>query len=136
MESIREVTQKIKQKIKMGMMFPPSDLLIVAIIVLVGFAGFGLGRLSVINTQKTSVAIIGEASQIASVGAVADVLGSKGDLEKGSGEVVASKNGSKYHYPWCSGAQRIVEKNLISFSSIEKARKAGYTAALNCKGLE
>ncbi|HED38129.1 MAG TPA: hypothetical protein ENI76_07790 [Ignavibacteria bacterium] len=49
---------------------------------------------------------------------------------------VGSINGSKYHYPWCSGAQRIKESNKIQFSSKEEAIKAGYTPAANCKGLK
>ena len=51
------------------------------------------------------------------------------------GKVVASKRGSKYHYPWCSGAKRMSEKNKIWFATIEAARQAGYTPAKNCKGL-
>lgn len=50
--------------------------------------------------------------------------------------VVASKNGSKYHYPWCAGAKQIAEKNKITFSSTEEARANGYTPAANCKGLK
>jgi hypothetical protein len=50
--------------------------------------------------------------------------------------VVASKNGTKYHYPWCTGAKQISEKNLIKFSSIAEARAKGYTPASNCKGLK
>lgn len=50
--------------------------------------------------------------------------------------VVASKNGTKYHYPWCAGAKQISEKNKIIFSSIEEARAKGYAPASNCKGLK
>lgn len=50
--------------------------------------------------------------------------------------VVASKNGTKYHYPWCPGAKQIAEKNKVTFSSIEEARAKGYTPAANCKGLK
>ncbi len=54
----------------------------------------------------------------------------------GSESVVASKNGTKYHYPWCAGAKQISEKNKITFASIEEARAKGYTPASNCKGLK
>ena len=53
-----------------------------------------------------------------------------------AGQLVASKGGTKYHFPWCSGAQRISEANKIWFNSVEEARKAGYTPASNCKGLK
>ena len=52
------------------------------------------------------------------------------------GQVVASKNGTKYHFPWCSGAKTISEANKIYFNSIEEAGAAGYTPAANCKGLK
>lgn len=50
--------------------------------------------------------------------------------------VVGSKNGAKYHYPWCAGAKQISEQNLIIFDSISEARSKGYTPAANCKGLK
>jgi methylphosphotriester-DNA--protein-cysteine methyltransferase len=49
---------------------------------------------------------------------------------------VASKTGKKYHLPWCTGAKNIPENNKIWFNSIDEAKKAGYTPALNCKGLK
>jgi len=133
MESIRELAQKIKSFV----IFPNPDVLVVVVVILVGFAGFGLGRLSVLDSQKELVKIFDESSQTASV--ISD-YNSYSDIQAESisvsGEVVASKNGTKYHFPWCSGAQQISEKNLISFASIDEAKKAGYTPASNCKGLE
>lgn len=59
-------------------------------------------------------------------------------LAPGAGieSVVASKNGTKYHYPWCPGAKQISEKNKVTFASIEEARAKGYAPASNCKGLK
>lgn len=51
------------------------------------------------------------------------------------GKYVASKSGSAYHFPWCSGAKRIKEENKVYFNSKEEAEKAGYHPAGNCKGL-
>lgn len=48
---------------------------------------------------------------------------------------VASKSGTKYHLPWCSGAKRIKEENKIWFATKEAAEAAGYTPAANCKGI-
>lgn len=48
---------------------------------------------------------------------------------------VGSKNSTKYHLPWCSGAARIAEENKVWFESKEAAAAAGYTPAANCKGL-
>lgn len=51
------------------------------------------------------------------------------------GQYVASKKGTKYHFPWCPGAKAMNEDNKIWFSTQEEAEKAGYTKASNCKGL-
>ena len=55
--------------------------------------------------------------------------------DKAEGQYVASKNGTKYHLPWCSGAKRIGEANKIWFATKEAAEKAGYTPAANCRGI-
>jgi len=46
--------------------------------------------------------------------------------------VVASKNGTKYYFSWCSGISRISVANKVTFSSAKEAEKAGYTIAANC----
>lgn len=124
MGSIRDILQKIK----FFLLFPPSDILIALIIILVGFAGFGLGRLSALSTLKTPVTIENTLLE--------GDLSASPSQSLSSGVVVGSKNGSKYHFPWCSGAQSISKENLVSFASVEEAQRAGYTPAKNCKGLE
>jgi hypothetical protein len=113
-------------QIKRQVLMSPTDLLVALIIILIGCAGFGLGRLSAVEGGKTRVEVIqgtvpGEQTQ-AAAGAEA-------------GMYVASKSGSKYHLPWCSGAQRINDENKIWFASHEEARRAGYAPAENCPGL-
>lgn len=103
------------------------------LIILVGFASFGLGRLSKLQESRVPVRIESTA-QTASVASSVDKT--ETSLIAEGGKLVASKNGAKYHFPWCGGAQRISPKNLISFNSVEEARKAGYTPAANCKGLK
>lgn len=93
------------------------------IIVLVGTASFGLGRLSALETKKEPVTIKYPYDTNTS------------DLEAVAGQIIASKTGTKYHFPWCSGAKAISEKNRIIFASKEEAEKAGYAPAGNCKGL-
>jgi len=51
----------------------------------------------------------------------------------GGGNIVASKNGKKYYFVHCSGANRIKNENKIYFSTIEAAEGAGYTLAANCE---
>lgn len=53
-----------------------------------------------------------------------------------SGEVIGSKSGKKYYFPWCGTVKRIKPENQVHFVSIDEAKKAGFTAGGNCKGLE
>lgn len=118
--SIREVGEKIKH-------FNPSTLhhfVYGLIIITVGLTSFGLGRLSAQQEQVPAVKVLYD-----------NTLNTQPTLNL-NGTVVASKKGSKYHYPWCSGAQTMNEKNKIWFDSTADAQAAGYTPAGNCKGLE
>jgi len=107
-----------------------KDLILAAVIILVALISFGLGRLSKIEESRTPITIenlTGAIHQGESLDAIQGL-----PLEK---SFVASKNGTKYHYPWCPGAQSIKEENKIWFSTKEEAEKAGYQPASNCKGL-
>jgi hypothetical protein len=127
--NIHRFLQKSKQ-------MASGDFYIVSIIILVGFAGFGLGRLSIIEESREPVRIEYPQHLSATVLNSQDSAVSNEVRSAGEGLLVASKNGSKYHFPWCSGGKSISEKNKIWFDSVEDARKAGYTPAANCKGLK
>ena len=51
------------------------------------------------------------------------------------GLVAASRNGTRYYYPWCGGLNRVKEANKIWFDSEEAAEAAGYIIASGCEGL-
>lgn len=104
-----------------------------ALIILVAFASFGLGRLSKLEESRVPIQIEYPVQAAAAVAAAAAL---PAPTTKASGQVVASKSGTKYHFPWCGGAARISEANKVWFNSVEEARKAGYTPASNCKGLK
>lgn len=123
-------------------------------LLLIASASFGLGRLSRLEETRKPVVI----RQPESSGMVEEVKASVPSVsmppaEKstnsntaaaitsvksviGPESVVGSKNGKKYHFPWCSGAKRIIELNKVVFATTDEARKAGYTPAANCKGLK
>lgn len=136
------LTDKIKQ-VKDKIKPIENELFIVLVIILVALISFGLGRLSKIRENKTPITIenINEGVPINLTGegsgasANAGQQTAKPGFTAGEKLYVASKNGTKYHYPWCSGAQTIKEENKIWFSSKEEAQKAGYQPASNCKGL-
>ncbi len=52
-----------------------------------------------------------------------------------TGTYVASKNGTRYYLPSCSGAKRIKEENRVWFQTKSMAEAAGYTPAANCDGM-
>lgn len=119
MGRIQEIQLKIKNEVEEIL----AEWGILAVVVFVGLASFGLGRLSAIEEARPAISVT-EAQ--ASAAALSITPG---------GLVVASRQGSAYHYPWCSGASTIKEGNKVWFESEEAARRAGYEPARNCKGL-
>ncbi len=130
--------------------FLDSRYFVVVCLVLVATIAFVLGRLSKIEERREPVRVYGAAENNSPP---TPLLLQERGAEKGnpsleqaaavgaSGQnsneiVVASKNGTKYHYPWCAGAKQISDKNKITFNSIAEARASGYTPASNCKGLK
>ena len=51
-------------------------------------------------------------------------------------EVVASKRGRTYYFPWCVGALRLKPENLQTFENPEEAKAQGLLPSKNCKGLK
>ena len=96
------------------------------ILILIGLTAFGLGRLSTAGEQGPRL-IINNAPILTQTAAVA--------ASKDKGAYVASKSGTKYYLPSCSGVSKIKEENRVWFSSVARAQAAGYTAAANCPGL-
>lgn len=118
------------------------DIALVAVLLLVAAASFGLGRLSVAVPAEgnTGVLVCKNGLPLATeavTGQVAGVIGAIAGTEpaQDEGGYVASKNGSVYHLPWCSGAQRINDENKVYFGSKAAAEAAGYRPAKNCKGI-
>ena len=129
-----------------------DDLFIILIIILVGTISFGLGKISSYEKNKTPISILKTRDYMLST--VLEGTSNINKLEtniikenltsetktnsstKTEGLVVASKSGTKYYYPWCTGVSRIKEENKVWFDSIEKARAAGLTPASGCTGLK
>lgn len=125
MKSIRYLTSKIKLTTSF---LNKTDTFIILIIILTSSASFGLGRLSKIEEGKTPLYVGNNTQNIA-------LVAENNGPEAIKGKYVASVSGSKYHLPWCSGAQTISEKNKIWFNSKEEAESRGYQPAKNCKGI-
>ena len=115
--NIQELWRKCKG------LYEVEELFFCAILILVGLISFGLGRQSVNHYMpQTGETVL---SQAAVTSASAVPLGG----------YVAAKDGTRYHLPWCAGAQQIKGENKRWFESKEEAEAAGYTPAGNCKGI-
>ncbi len=118
-----------------------GKLFLTILLLLTASFSFGLGRLSVENTREPVKieydATLGQKApseaRVNSKVQTAAVTNAVTELVPESSEVVASKNGSKYHYLYCSGAKQIKEENKISFPTATAAEASGYTLAANCK---
>ena len=120
-------TQKVnfptakKERTKSFLKNNQNQILTSLALVFVGLSCFALGRLTVqrdlqatfIPAQEKGEEVAKE-GQALSVNEISDIY------------FVGSKSGSKYHWPWCSFAQKIKEENKIFFKSEEEAKRAGY----------
>lgn len=144
--SIKDLSKKIKGWGSDAASFPkrlpllPDDVFLGAIIILVAFGSFGLGRLSKIEGTKTPIRIENAPEvtedtfgQTTTKESAAPFAASRATGQQAS--LIGSKNGKKYYYPWCSGASRIAEANRIYFASKTDAESRGYTPSSMCKGL-
>ncbi len=121
--SIRDNIQEVWFKVKWGGSALIDEWGIVGVIFLSCLSSFGLGRLSATEASKPAVFVSQAPLEAEPLGMA---LG---------GLVVASRNGSVYHFPWCGGADQISAGNKVWFASEEAAQKAGYTPSKSCKGL-
>lgn len=113
-----------REKCKSFIARVPRDVLIVAVLVLASSLSFGLGYLT------------GEdAGQVSRISLENAPLSSSSVTTAAVGQVVASKNGTKYYLPTCAGASRISDANKVWFASVSAAQKAGYSPAANCTGI-
>ena len=118
---------RIKLKEKLAQLRKiPQDILLVAILILACLASFGFGYAA--GKDADLSAQEGQGSN--NVAIIPSPL-----VATTSGQVVASKSGTKYYLPWCAGADRISSANKVWFDSAQSAAMQGYFPAANCKGL-
>jgi len=120
-----------------------KPVLLVISVVAFGTLCFGLGRLSRIEENKPDLIV--EAEQTAQVSQTFQTSSqttqtkqasqTSGGVSTSKGTYVASKNGTKYYLPNCSGVSRINEANKIWFTTKAQAESRGLTPAANCPGL-
>ncbi len=111
-----------------------KDIFLGLCIILISFISFNLGHIN--SLQKTPLKITGETNVYqATVGNSVLNNPKATPAQPRDLRVVASKasTSKKYHFTWCSGAQRIKEANKLWFETESLAQQAGYTLAGNCQ---
>ena len=111
---------EVRDKCKSLVAKIPKDALILSILVLASSTSFGLGYLAGLDTVSTNKSASENSLTVDT---------------PAEGKIVASKSGTKYYLPSCSGAKRISEANKVWFASVSAAETAGYTPAENCDGI-
>ena len=119
---------EVREKCKARLAKIPRDGLTLGILLVASSASFGLGLLAGEDAGQGSGVLLQE-----SLATPLSDTDSAGVPQ--TGQVVASKNGTKYYLPDCAGADRISPANKVWFASAAAATAAGYTPAVNCKGL-
>lgn len=63
-----------------------------------------------------------------------DVEGTRPEVKSGQVQfkIVGNKNSKIFHQSWCSGYERVLEKNRVFFESVAQAEADGYRRAGNC----
>ncbi len=125
-----------------------GDIALLGVFLLVSLGSFGLGRLSALRAYKPQISVekspesggdfLFENNEKNPKNLEGQIISSTSLSEsEGKGEklFVASKSGTRYYFPWCSGVSRIKEENKVWFATADEAKRAGYLPASNCKGL-
>lgn len=140
---IRNILTQFSKKIKENLALNQVELGVSAIIIFVGLSSFFLGKYSVLDSQSSESCVSIESPRNATSSEVRteastqkETLVRPADNQGSDGQVVASKNGKKYYFPWCSGVDRISAKNKVYFKSATEAQNAGLTISATCKGLD
>lgn len=126
--SIDDKLEKIKLFVRSD---TGRDIYLVLVIILVGTASFGLGRLSKTTPEaQNEVKIVQTGDSGSQVSNQLYKQDSQPSPES-PGTIFASKNGTKYYLPGCSS--RVKEENKIFFKTEEEAQAFGYTRSATCK---
>ena len=94
-----------------------NDLVLVIGVVLISLISFGAGRLTAFSSVSPEPIIFENSPNLeVSMGSsISSPMPGDENSNKGEQGFVASKNGAKYHLPWCPGAKRIKEEIYFRF---------------------
>ncbi len=131
--NILERRVRIKSSIQAVFSTLPHDVFVIIIILLSSALSFGLGMLTERHSGNSRAFSIKELplTEFADTGKLAGVTLAPETLAENL-QVVASKNGTRYYFTWCSGSEKLSEKNKVWFQSPQEAEANGYTVATGC----
>lgn len=133
----------LAQKGKHMLASVPSHVLYVLVVLITAVLAFSLGLLAGKDLERGRIELqmtTFPMEEVKSVGpsveaSVSKALPENKVLPKEGGGYVASKSGTRYYLPWCSGVARIKEENKVWFQTKEEAESRGLTPAKNCEGM-
>ncbi len=114
-------------------------LMIILSCVLIGGTSYMIGTMKINESQGRDIQIIYPAEIAMKMDdtqggeSVQNVSSKQTNIS--TGQIVASKNGTRYYYSHCTGINRIKEENKVYFQSKEEAEARGLTLASACKPL-
>lgn len=137
--SIATLTQKGKDMLTSV----PNHVLYVLLLLVTAILAFSLGILTgkdlergALELQMTTFPMEEvQTTKNTSEASVSKAVQEQVVVPKEGGGYVASKSGTRYYLPWCSGVSRIKEENKVWFSTKEEAEARGLTPAKNCEGM-
>ena len=113
-----------------------ADLALIGGFILIALISFGAGYLSAPQIVRNPVMIDEPNASSTSANFFSEPAAIGNALQQNEkGLFVASRGGTKYHWPWCSYAKNIKPENQIWFNSESEAKAAGYAPCACIKNL-
>lgn len=131
---MRDIITQTKDKIKEFLQLYYEEIGVSLIIVLVALSSYYLGRISVSFESEHPQITIEEVSKVETSSDQARLAPPAGEAD--SAQVVATKNGKRYYYPWCPTVAKLSDSAKRHFASAAEAMAAGLTPAKNCAGMK
>ena len=128
--NVNTIIRYFRQKINsLQFYLERRDVVVVIVIISLAVTGFALGYQA--GSQKTVPTLTIKDNICIQPITEASIKNGE-NAAQGNNTIVASKNGSRYYFIWCSGASRISAKNKVYFATVEEAKKKGYAQASGC----
>lgn len=106
------------------------DVLTIVVVLCVAFSSFALG---VHAASDKAVHQITKENNLCTKPVTEETLKESVKISQNNKTIVASRNGTKYYFSWCSGVSRIAAQNRVYFETVEEAEMQGLTLGSNCK---